>query len=174
MDAILSETYDHSHVFEIHRGGNPFATPESREVWQDLHDVFMRYLYEDTATCSAAMRAAVGSVSSCLRRNIDYLHSIIGVDRTGRIVNLVAQGTLEDLGNRLAAMGCVRAVCVENSGSVMTTYINGREDGTGVPLLRAPNFREAGRALIAVVLEEDGFQSWPIDDIARTGTVDTL
>jgi hypothetical protein len=157
FDLFLTEAADHSHVFELPRGNHPLATDATRGAWQALHDTFLEHLYSEVPEAAAALRATAEALDFPLTRATDYLHSVLGVDAEGRLVNVVANGRLEDLGHLARQLGCERAVCVENSGSVMPTYLPKGTAGPLIPLLRAPNFRPWGRALLVVEVGEDSF-----------------
>jgi hypothetical protein len=157
FERILVEAADHSHVFELPRGNDPLATDASRSAWQALHETFLRTLYEERSVAARALRATLAALPSALPRCDTYLHSLLGVDRQGGLVNVVARGRLEDLGKLAAARGCRRAVCVENSGSVMPTFLPEGWPGPIIPLLRAPNFRPKGRVLLLFELDDESF-----------------
>jgi hypothetical protein len=157
FERILVEAADHSHVFDLPRGNHPLASDASREAWQALHEAFLATLHEEVGVAVRAMRAALAACPQALKRCDTYLHSLLGVDRQGSLVNVVAYGRLEDLGHLAAARGCRRAVCVENSGSVMPTYLPEGWPGPIVPLMRAPNFRPKGRVVLLIELADDSF-----------------
>ncbi len=159
FDRLLTEASDHSHVFDIPRGNHPQATDESRRTWSTLQQVFLDHLHADGTTAARAMRETVGSLGHALERCDSYLHSLLGVDRGGRLVNLVAHGRLERLGAIVGEAGCTHAICVENSGSIMPTALLKGLGGGAVPLLRAPNFRPKGRVLLLLELENGSFTS---------------
>jgi hypothetical protein len=157
FERILIEAADHSHVFDLPRGNHPLATDATRAAWRALHDAFLSTLHEETKVAAQAMRKALLNLPGGLRRCETYLHSILGVDRQGNLVNVVAHGRLEDLGRLAADRGCRRAVCVENSGSVMPTFLPEGWPGPTIPLMRAPNFRPRGRALLMIELTDESF-----------------
>jgi hypothetical protein len=157
FERILIEAADHSHVFDLPRGNHPRATDASRCAWENLHEAFQANLYEETPVAIRAMRKALALGGRILSRCHTYLHSVLGVDRHGDLVNVVGHGSLEDLGRLAAARGCSRAVCVENSGSVMPTFLPQGWPGPIVPLLRAPNFRPKGRVLLLIELADGSF-----------------
>lgn len=159
LDAILSEASDHSHVFRIFRGKHPQATDQSRELWRHLHEVFLQHLTCSREEAAAAMRQAAEDTPEPLQRSDDYLHSVLGLTAEGNLVNVVAHGRLEAVGRIAAGLGCQRAVCVDNSGSVMPTFLPHGLEGESIPLLRAPNFRPKGRALLVVELEDGTFET---------------
>jgi hypothetical protein len=160
FDLMLSEASDHSHVFHLPRGNHPKATDESRTAWQRLHRVFMEHLDADRQTIVAAMRRELAQFCPPLRRCDDYFHAVIGESGGGNLVGLFAHGRLESLGRLAAARGCHRAVCVENSGSIMPTFLPRGLRGDMIPLLRAPNFRPRGRAVLVFELSHNQFDSF--------------
>jgi hypothetical protein len=157
FDLMLCETADHSHLFDLPRGNHPAATDSSRSAWERLHQVFVEHLYSDQATASAAMRAALRNIDPPLRRCGEYFHAVMGTRDDGALVALFALGRLEDLGKIMRRRGCRRAVCLENSGSIMPTFLPRGMEGEAVPLTRAPNFRARGRAIIVIELEGTNF-----------------
>ncbi len=155
-DLILVEAADHSHVFDLPRGNHPQATAETRRMWSDLHETFLAHRTSPHQSAAEAMRRAVARFN--LARSDNYLHSVLGVDDQGRLVNVVAHGRLEALGRMAADLGCRHAICVENSGSVMPTLVHRNDDQwRPTPLLRAPNHRPKGRALLVLELEDESF-----------------
>lgn len=166
FDRLLTEASDHSHVFDIPRGNHPEATEETRRTWSDLQEVFLRHLHSDGATAARAMRKAVDSLGRPLERCDSYLHSLLGVDREGSLINLVTHGRLESLGALAGEVGCTHAICVENSGSIMPTALPKGLGGEAIPLLRAPNFRPRGRVILLLELENGSFTTFegtPLD-----------
>ncbi|MGH8548527.1 MAG: hypothetical protein ACRERU_08000 [Methylococcales bacterium] len=159
LDLMLCEASDHSHLFDLPRGKHPAATDATHQAWQDLHTVFIEQLYVSQAEATAAMRNAIERFVKPLGRSEDYFHSIIGVCDDGGLVYLAAQGRLEHLGQIIQGHGCRRAVCMENSGSVMPTFLPDGAEGEAIPLVRAPNFRPRGRAVIVVKLDNGEFKS---------------
>lgn len=157
FERILVEAADHSHVFDLPRGNHPLATDATRAAWQALHDAFLSTLDAESVVAALAMQDALLALPEPLRRCDSYLHSLLGVDQQGNLVNIVAYGLLEDLGRLAAARGCRRAVCVENSGSVMPTFLPEGWPGLVIPLLRAPNFRPRGRVLLLIELADESF-----------------
>ncbi|WP_295428936.1 hypothetical protein [uncultured Thiodictyon sp.] len=159
LDAILTEAADHSHVFDLPRGNHPLATDATRAAWAQLHDAFTANLYTDRPQAAAAMRAALAGLDPAPSRCADYLHAVLGVSAAGELVCVFAHGLLEAVGRRAGLLGAERAVCVENSGSIMPTFLPEGADGERIPLLRAPNFRPKGRALLVIELTTGGFES---------------
>ena len=157
FDLMISEAADQSHIFEIPRGNHPLATDESRAIWAELHRVFIRNTHTSRAEAAQEMRAAVATVVPPLRRVEYYLHSALGIDDKGEIVAVVAHGRLEKLGYYAATHGCRRAIVVENSGSVMPTFLPTGLGGRVIPLIRAPNFRPRGRAVLVFQLRDAEF-----------------
>jgi hypothetical protein len=164
LDALLIEAADHSHLFDLPRGNHPQATDVTRAAWAALHEAFTEHLYSKRETAVAAMRAALGVLIPTPQRCDDYLHAAVGVDATGALVCIYAHGRLESVGRLAHRRGARAAVCVENSGSISPTYLPGGASGERIPLLRAPNFRPFGRALLVIELDEPAFSSLaPLD-----------
>ncbi len=161
FDRMLAETADHSHLFELPRGNHPSATDITRQAWQNLNRTFTEHLYSDMQTASQAMRETAAQYDPPLSRSAEYFHALLGVRNDGGLVCLFAQGRLEGLGDTLRQRGCRRAICVENSGSVMPTFLPKGIRGETIPLVRAPNFRPKGRAIIVITLEHIGFTNLP-------------
>ena len=157
FDALLTEASDHSHVFHLPRGNHPEATDGTRRTWQRLHEVFLENLHADSAAAAMAMRAEVAAARPALRRADTYLHAVIGQTDPGELRCVFVNDRLESIGRAMAEGGCRRAVCVENSGSVGPTYFPDGSDGDAIPLLRAPNYRPKGRAILAIELEDSTF-----------------
>ncbi len=153
FDQLLTEAADHSHVFDLPRGNHPLADGESQDAWSSLNKIFRAHLHADGERAARAMREAIRSARYPLRRCSTYLHSVLGVDGDGRLINVVAHGLLERVGRIAAEAGCHRAICVENSGSIMPTLLPRGLLGEPLPLLRAPNFRPKGRVLLLIELE---------------------
>jgi hypothetical protein len=159
FDTMLVEAADHSHIFDLPRGNHPAATAETLAAWASLHQTFIDRLYADRAQAVAAMRRTLAALIPAPRRCADYLHAVLGVAETGEFCCVFAHGLLESVGRMAARLGAERAVCVENSGSIMPTYLPDGMNGERIPLLRAPNFRPKGRALLVIELETRGFDS---------------
>ena len=162
LDLILCEAADHSHVYDLPRGNNPKATDATRNAWASLHAVFIEKLYSDLPDAVNALRRVINDCNPPLQRCDDYFHAVYGVREDGALVCLFAQGRLEELGQIMKQRGCRRAVVLENSGSIMPSFLPKGLEGDSIPLVRAPNFRARGRAVVAMELEKAGFASQPI------------
>ena len=160
LDLMLCEAADHSHVFNLPRGNHPNATDVTRHAWASLHEAFTEHLYAELPIAVAAIHGVLNELPP-LRRCDDYFHAIYGVRDDGALVCLFAQGRLEALGNIMKQRGCRRAVCLENSGSIMPSFLPKGLAGDSIPLVRAPNFRARGRGLIAIELINSAFSSIP-------------
>jgi hypothetical protein len=108
------------------------------------------------------MGGALADIHPPLARSHDYLHAVLGVAEDGALVAVFAHGRLEEVGRLAARHGCRRAVCLENSGSIMPTYLPDGLAGERIPLLRAPNFRPRGRAALVLELPGAGFEVLPL------------
>jgi hypothetical protein len=170
LDLMLIEAADHSHLFHLPRGNHPLADDNTRADWCRLHEAFGRCLYADASTAVSEMRAAAAAGRQLVRTG-EYLHAVLGVRADGTLVCICAHGRLEDVGALAAQHGCHRAICVENSGSVMPTYLPAGIDGERIPLLRAPNFRPYGRALLAIELTASTFEGQSV--IGRADCIPT-
>jgi hypothetical protein len=162
FELILAEAADHSHVFAVPRGLHPRATEATRAAWSELHAAFTTHVHAELPDVVAAMRTAVAALDRAPSRCDNYLNGVIGVRDDGAVVCVYAHGRLEELGRIARALGCRRAICVENSGSVMPTYLPAGLSGEQIPLLRAPNFRPRGRALLCLELETQEFESFQV------------
>ena len=162
LDLILCEAADHSHVYDLPRGNNPKATDATRNAWASLHAVFIEKLYSDLPDAVNALRRVINDCNPPLQRCDDYFHAVYGVREDGALVCLFAQGRLEELGQIMKQRGWRRAVVLENSGSIMPSFLPKGVEGDSIPLVRAPNFRARGRAVVAMELEKAGFASQPI------------
>jgi hypothetical protein len=162
LDRMLAEAADHSHLFDLPRGGHPRATEATRAAWLRLHEAFLAKLLSDGASASRAMRAVLADMRPAPRRCDDYLHAVLGTREDGALVAVFAHGRLEEVGLLARRRGCRRAVCVENSGSIMPTYLPRGLGGERIPLLRAPNFRPRGRALLVLELPDSSFDALPL------------
>ncbi|HBG95872.1 MAG TPA: hypothetical protein DDY14_11275 [Chromatiaceae bacterium] len=161
FDLLLCETADHSHLFDIPRGHHHLANEATRALWSRLHVVFEQHLYSKQTVAAAAMRKVVSECVPPLSRCNNYFHAAIGIDSNGGLVCLFGNAQLEAIGQRLHTLGCHRGICVENSGSVTPTWFPSGLAAPGVPLVRAPNFRERGRAVVVIELDDDRFDSVP-------------
>lgn len=161
FERMLTEFADHSHLFALPRGGHPLASDASRALWSRLQAVFAANVHSDRVTAVAALRAVLTALEQPLPRAEDYFHAMLGERREGDLVFLFAHGRPEELGRQLRLRGCRRALCVENSGSIMPTFLPEGLNGEVIPLLRAPNFRPRGRALLVLVLADSRFATLP-------------
>lgn len=159
LDLMMVEASDHSHIFNLPRGNHPLANDSTRGSWARLHEAFNNCLHSDFATAVQSMLAVAASITPPLVRSDDYLHAVLGTRLDGALVCIYANGRMEHLGRAAKDLGCDRAVCVENSGSVMPTYLPKGIVGECIPLLRAPNFRPHGRTLLVLELNQPGFES---------------
>ena len=159
LDLMLVEAADHSHIFDLPRGNHPLADDCTRSSWARLHDTFTDCLHESQATAIRRMEAVAGTITPPLARCNDYLNAVLGTRPDGTLVCIYANGRLEHLGRAAKDRGCDRAVCVENAGSIMPTFFPKGIAGECIPLLRAPNFRSHGRALLVLELNHPGFES---------------
>ena len=87
---------------------------------------------------------------------------VLGLDTRGQLHCIFTHDRLEDIGQIAAKRGCRRAVCVENSGSIMPTFLPQGLDGEIIPLLRAPNFRPKGRAVLVIELDDEKYESYSL------------
>ncbi len=158
---LLCEAADHSHIFNLPRGNHPDSTDFTRNAWQKLQNVFVEELHADAETAAQAMQQVLAQFQPPLSRADDYLHAILGIRPDGSLVAIFAQGRLEALGTIMKQHGCTRAICVENSGSVMPSYLPKGAEGDTIALLRAPNFRPRGRALLVIELSNTKFAIHP-------------
>jgi len=165
LDLMLCEASDHSHLYAIPRGNHPNADSDTLQAWQVLQNVFREQLYSSELEAATNMRNKLVNFTPPLRRCSDYFHSIIGIRDDGALVYLSAHGLLEELGQVMKRRGCQRAICLENSGSIMPTFLPQGIHGQSIPLVRAPNFRPKGRAVITVSLQNDIFTSQPVESI---------
>lgn len=166
FDLLLAEAADHSHVFELPRGAHQLARAESLNAWERLHRVFVAHVHSELQVATGALREEALSISPPLQRSSDYLHAVIGSRPDGAVVCIYCHGMLESLGEIARSRGCTRAVCVENSGSVMPTFLPQGTHGDVIPLLRAPNFRPRGRVMLVFELASARFASMALDDSA--------
>jgi hypothetical protein len=162
LGLMLCEAADHSHVYDLPRGAHPAATEYTKQAWLQLHNVFNKHLYADQETAAGAMQDEVVRFVPSLRRCDNYFHAILGSRDDGTVVCLFAHGRLENLGRLMARHGCRRAICVENSGSIMPTFLPGGLAGEVIPLVHAPNFRPRGRTLLVIELASAAFDSFPL------------
>jgi hypothetical protein len=159
LDLMMIEAADHSHIFNLPRGNHPLASDSTRGSWARLHEVFKNCLHADLASAVQSMLDVAASITPPLVRCDDYLHAVLGARPDGSLVCIYANGLMEHLGRAAKDRGCDRAVCVENSGSIMPTYMPKGIAGERIPLLRSPNFRPHGRTLLVLELNQPGFES---------------
>lgn len=162
LETMLIEAADHSHVFDIPRGGHPRATTDTRALFERLHTTFVEVVNSDRHTAIDAMCAAIADNPEVLERETSYLHSVIGLRKDGTVININATAKLETIGDICRDQGCTRAICVENSGSVMPSFYPRGLDGVMIPLLRGPNFRPLGRAVLAFQLPAADYSTWSL------------
>jgi len=166
FDCMLTEAADHSHLFDLPRGASCRTTDASLAIWTRLHEVFTAHAHSDLRTAAAALRTVINAVQPPLIRCDDYFHAALGNDTSERLVCLFGHARLEDLGRRLNALGCRHGVCVENSGSVTPTWCPCGAEGPMIPLIRAPNFRDRGRAVLILELADAAFGARPSQCLA--------
>ncbi|HUG71727.1 MAG TPA: hypothetical protein VMM76_28545 [Pirellulaceae bacterium] len=159
FDRMITDAADHSHVWQLPRGNHVDATDLTRKQWTQLQDEFIDTLADDRNTAAERLRVLVDGFD--LKRENDYLHSVWGVTDDRRLIIIVANGRLEDVGRQAAALGCRRAICVENSGSSALYFVRAPERRPWFPLVSAPNFRPAGTAFIFFGLSDGAFHVMP-------------
>ena len=120
---------------------------------------FPEQFYSETPIAETALRRVLDGCNPPLQRCDDYFHAVYGVREDGALVCLFAQGRLEELGNIMKQRGCKWAVVLENSGSIMPSFLPNGMCGESIPLARAPNFRPKGPAIIAIELANASFAS---------------
>lgn len=153
---LVAEAADHSHVWALPRGRHPRATDESRGHWAMLHDLFVAHL--DAPAVDAAETLMRYAADHGLVREGGILHNVLGVDDRGRLLHRIEQGRLEEIGQRLRALGARRALCLDNSGSSGVRYRPpGADRPPWVDLFAAPNHRAGGTAFLLVELRHSPF-----------------
>ncbi len=155
FDRMITDAADHSHVWQLHRGNHPRANDLSRQQWSHLHAAFTETLSSDRLTAASRLRELAERYQ--LVREDNYLHSVWGVNDDHQLVIVIAHGRLEEVGQLAAQLGCRRAICVENSGSVGLYSVNDPHVRPWPPLISAPNFRQAGTTFVFFRLPEKGF-----------------
>jgi hypothetical protein len=154
---IVTEAADHSHVWVLPRGNHPEATEESRDLWQKIQNIFQDTIHESHENAYVAIENCIKNYN--MKRESNYLHNIIGLDNHGNICQIVENGKLEDLGQKLAKRSVKRALCVDNSGSITIQFYKKGFPGQACQLAAAPNHRPYGTAYLVVVLSDAGFGS---------------
>ncbi len=153
---IVTEASDHSHIWRIHRGNHPFATDESRKIWEELQSIFVRTLGDPRESAYEDL------VSLAEKKNLEredlYLHNILGVDRDGtRLYQLIGIGRLEELGQRIHRMGATHAICVDNGGSPVVLNYSKGYGHEPIQEFAAPNHRPMGTAYLVIQLKGTSF-----------------
>lgn len=152
---IVTESADHSHIWYLPRGSHPQANDITRGQWDSLHNQFIQHLSSNRDVAFKAMQELFSTGN--LNREAKYLHHILGITKDGHLVNVVGRGRLEALGRQARKQGAIRALCVDNSGSVIVRfYPEGiREDF--INLISALNFRAPGTAYLFINLQDKQF-----------------
>jgi hypothetical protein len=153
---IVTEAADHSHVWRIYRGAHPLATKESAKTWEALQDIFVSTLSQ---TKEVAFKELMKyAFDKKLEREDTYLHNIIGVDESGeKVYQLIGTGRLEELGRRMRKMGANRAICVDNSGSIVIQFYPKGINNDFIQEFAAPNHRPLGTAYLIFELSDCKF-----------------
>lgn len=155
---IVSESSDHSHVWDIPRGLHPKAKEVTRTYWRELHQIFIT---------SLAMPSKIASEKLCayarkhqLRREENYLHNVLGIDDRGNLVQYIGHGKMEALGNELSKKGVKKGIVVDNSGSTSVLFFpEGYHTKEPIQLFAAPNHRPAGTAYLVIELANGSFET---------------
>jgi len=155
FERMLAEAADISHIYYLPRGKHPAATPDSEDIWDEMHQVFVEHLSSSRCQVAGELRKIAADYS--LDREKSYFHHLLGLDSKGRLCELADIGSLEELGIKMKQrFGVKRAICVDNGGSVaMHFYPN----GPFKPCFRLSNlhYRPLGTAFIAVELGSSVF-----------------
>jgi hypothetical protein len=158
---MLTEASDHSHIYKIPRGENPEATDQTRNVWKRIHDVFVEQVHQNSENAYNELKKVIDEISSegfRISREYNYNHSIMGIDSLGNFLLLIGTGKLEDLGQIMKKeMGAVRAICVENSGSITLLYYPKGILLPEISLFAVPNQRRSGTAFLVFEISDDRF-----------------
>ncbi len=145
---MLAETTDFAHVFRLPRGFSPSAVDSTTERWQSLRDLTRKTLYLPRAEAYARIL----EVSEGLPLETTYLHNCAGVTDDGRLVVMMANASLEDIGMKLHGHGARRAIVLDNGGSCSLFFYPNGVSGSVIQLAAGPNFRPAGTAYLFIVL----------------------
>jgi hypothetical protein len=156
FDRMITDAADHSHVWHLPRGGHVDATDTTRQQWSVLQEAFIETL--SSGREEAATRLKEIAEAFRLDREDEYLHSVWGVGGEQELVIVAANGRLEDVGRAAAELGCRRAICVENGGSVALYYVPDPKKRPWLPLVSAPNLRPPGTAFVFFALPKAGFR----------------
>ncbi len=155
LERIVTEAADHSHVWHIPRGNHPEATNKTRKQWQDLQDIFIETL--PNTRYEAFRKLQAYAKENKLKREDNILHNILGVDDSGKLYQLTANGRLEELGRQIKEQGAKKAICVDNSGSTVVQFYPKGVNGECKQLVAAPNYRAPGTAYLVIELRDDAF-----------------
>lgn len=156
FERIVTEASDYCHVWHIPRGNHPDATKESRQIWQDLQNIFLDTL--KNSRHDAYLRLINYALKKRhLQREEHILHNVLGVDNVGNIYQLITTGRLENLGKQLKEQGARRAIVVDNSGSLEVQFYPYGINGSGNQLIAAPNHRSKGTAYMVIELKNKAF-----------------
>lgn len=152
---MLAEISDFSHVYQLPRGSDPHATPQTVERWRQLRSLAAECLY---ASRDETMDRITEATRGLLPEN-NYLHHCAGVTADGKLLIMAAHGALEKIGARLASMGAERVLVLDNGGSCSIFYFPG-DTRQPVPLFAALNFRPFGTAYLFGVLRNSYYRSF--------------
>jgi hypothetical protein len=154
-DRMLAEVADLSHLFKLSRGADPSVTKESVARWRFLQKFVTQCLYIPRAEAVRRLR----EVTDDLPPQDTYLHNCAGVTVDGKLIVIIANGRLEDIGGKLADLGARRAIVLDNGGSSSVFYFRNSQVDSGLQLVAGPNFRPAGTAYLFAVLKDGQYRS---------------
>ena len=106
------EASDPSHVWRFQSGSNE----ADMKRFRSLQSIFMEYRHEpEDIAAEALLREAASDPP--LTRERSYLHNALGVREDSGLVIVVANGSLETIGQIALEAGATHAIVVDNGGS---------------------------------------------------------
>ena len=127
VEEICSEVADFGHIWRLLKLA-PDGTPtKDKATFERLRATFNQYRYSAADDAGNALLEAARDAASYgppLDRERSYLHNAVGVRRDGGLVIVVANGSLEELGEMSRDAGAESAIVVDNGGSCAVALRN--------------------------------------------------
>jgi len=166
LNRIVTEVADPAHIWKLPRGHHPDKTSTSEKQWEEMNKIFCNSLTWKREAAGEAILTAATEMK--LERESNYLHNLLGIDADRNLLQLIAVGTLENLGNTMKRMGATHALMVDNGGSIAVHFYPKGVKHHSLTLMTAPNHRLAGTAYLFVELPNSKFSICPISPITSS------
>ena len=162
IEEMAPEVADFAHLWKLRVSTTQGSEAEAVDRYKRLQAVFERCKHATAEEASRAiMEEARGSkingeghcmtlLDSPLAREDAYLHNAVGVDADGGLVVVIANGSLEKIGELAQEAGAVSAVVVDNGGSCQVS-LRRKPDGEIRPLVESYYHRP--RSIAVAVFE---------------------